>query len=355
VPAVCEQSWVDIRQATSDPGLLIENSLLFARHADPALADHYIELHKVSIIALSMIALALAGLLVCWVRARLVPKDQSRPFHWWVPLALVPVAVLFLQLPISRPVWNLLPKLRFLQFPWRWLVALEAPMAILFAAAVWPRDSARRWWRIGVAAVCAGFFFSATFFTAHSFFQVCDDEDAVSGMLTTLRSGVGVEGYDEYAPPGTDNSLVATGLPDVCLASNPSTVLGAPPNGLEEDETVPVWNAGQGSCAATLAWQLGSPEHKRLRTIVPHAGMLILRLRSYPVWRVAVNGRPVDSLPRRRDGLIAVSVPQGPVDLTVDWAITPDGIAGRWLSALAVLVLTGLWLFERKLGQPRLS
>jgi hypothetical protein len=352
---VCEQSWVDIRQATSDPGLLIENSLLFARHADPALADHYIELHKVSIIALSMIALALAGLLVCWVRARLVPKDQSRPFHWWVPLALVPVAVLFLQLSISLPVWNLLPKLRFLQFPWRWLVVLEAPMAIFFAAAVWPRDSARRWWRVAVAVVCAGFFFSATVFTAHSFFQACYDEDAVSGMLTTLRSGVGVEGYDEYAPPDADNALVATGLPDACLASDPTTVLGAPSNDPEADETVLVWNVGQGSCDATPAWQTGSPEHIHLSTIVPHPGFLILRLRSYPAWRIAVNGYPVTALLHRDDGLIVVPVWPGAIALTVDWTTTLDALAGRWLSALAVLALTGLWLFERKLGQPRLS
>ena len=35
VPAAWEQRWVAIRQATDDPGLLIENSWLFARHAEP--------------------------------------------------------------------------------------------------------------------------------------------------------------------------------------------------------------------------------------------------------------------------------------------------------------------------------
>jgi hypothetical protein len=353
LPAVWEQSWVDIRQATRDQGLRVENSWLFARHANPLLESHDVELHRVSLIAASMIAVALCGLLICWWRGRLAPEDQSTPRRWWVLLALVPLVVLFLQLPISLPVWNLLPKLRFLQFPWRWLVALEAPMAIFFAAAVWPRGPARRWWRVTVAVVCAGFFLSATAFTARSFFQTCDDEDSVSGMLATLRSGIGAEGYDEYAPPGADNSLVATGLPDVCLVSNPSTVLGAPPNGLEADETVYVWNAGQGSCDATMDWQLGSPEHKYLRTIVPHAGTLILRLRSYPAWRVAVNGRSVGKLPPRYDGLMAVPVPQGEVDLTVDWATTPDVIAGRWLTTLAVLLLIGLWLLERRLSHAR--
>jgi hypothetical protein len=94
---------------------------------------------------------------------------------------------------------------------------------------------------------------------------------------------------------------------------------------------------------------------KYLGALVPHPRFLILRLRSYPAWRIAVNGYPVAVLPHRDDGLIVVPVWPGTIALTVDWTTTPDALAGRWLSVLAVLVLTGLWLFERKLGQPRLS
>jgi hypothetical protein len=81
-------------------------------------------------------------------------------------------------------------------------------------------------------------------------------------------------------------------------------------------------------------------------------------MRSYPAWRVAINGYPVASLPHRDDGLIVVPVWPGTIILAVDWTTTPDVIAGRWLSALAVLLLTALWLLERKLRkscQPRLS
>ena len=38
-------------------------------------------------------------------------------------------------------------------------------------------------------------------------------------------------------------------------------------------------------------------------------------------------GKLVASFPQRDDGLMAVPVPQGPVDLTVDWTTTPDVIA----------------------------
>ena len=348
LPATWEQRWVDVRQAIDDPGLRIENSWLFARHANPSLAMHDVELRKISIIAVCMIAVALGGLLVCWGRGKLAPEGQSNPRRWWIPLALIPVAVLFLQLPISLPLWNLLPKLRFLQFPWRWLLVLEAPMVIFFAASVWPRNSAQRWARVAVAALCAAIFLAVTVYTGRAFFQVCDDADAVSGMASVYRSGAGFVGYDEYAPPDADDALVATGLPDACLVSDPATVLGALPNGVVADDAAPAWNAGQNSCDATMSWQPGSPEYKRLRAVVRHPGFLILRLRGYPAWRVAVNGRTTDALPQRDDGLIVVPVAQGQVDLAVNWTDPPVIINGRWLSALAALLLAGLWFLERK-------
>jgi hypothetical protein len=354
VPAAWEQRWTDIRQATNDPAEMIENSWLFGRHADPLLQPHDVELHKVSVIAVTMIALALAGLLVTWLRGSL-PQNQSKPRRWWIPLYAIPFAILFLQLPISLPVWNLLPKLRLLQFPWRWLVALEAPMAIFFAAAVWPSLTARRWRRIAVAAACAAVFLAAAVASGMIFFQVCDEEDNVAAMVGVYRSGNGFAGVGEYEPPGADNSLVATGLPAACLVSDPATALGTVPDGQDADEAIPAWSAAQGSCEATFAATNNQAEHLRIAAVAPHPGALILRLRSYPAWRVKVNGRPATALAQRKDGLMAVPVPKGPIDLAVDWTTTGDLLAGRWLSGLALLSLIALCLLERRLSRPRLS
>ena len=63
-----------------------------------------------------------------------------------------------------------------------------------------------------------------------------------------------------------------------------------------------------------------------------------------------MNGEAVPSLPLREDGLLAVPVPQGPVNISVDWTTTPDIILARWLSGLSVLALTGLCLMERRLS-----
>jgi hypothetical protein len=346
IPAALEQSWVAIRQATDDPGLRIENSWLFSRHSDMALELHDTELAKVSVIGVTMIAVALVALFVSWRRGNL-----SRHRSWWLPLSLVPIAVLLLQFPISLPVWNLLPKLRFLQFPWRWLIVLEAPMGIFLASAVW-MESARR--RIAVLATCTLFFLAVSGFSAFVFFQLCDWDDSVPGALNAFRNGAGSEGTDEYAPPGADDSLVPMWLPDSCLLAEPKTPL-AP----EEDDLTPVWHKENGVCDATFPVTpyhgKAAADHMRIHADTPHSGFLVLHLRSYPAWQVKVNGERVSSLPQRPDGLIAVPVPKGSVELAVDWTSTPDATAGRFMSLFAVVLVAGLYLVERRLTPPRLS
>lgn len=347
VPASVQQRWVQIREAVDDPGLAIQNSFLFARHADPNLELHDVELIRVSVIAVIMIAIAFLSIFLAW-RLKLLPQDRTS----WIPLALIPVAVLVLQFPISLPLWNIVPKLRFLQFPWRWLVVLEAPMAIFFAAAVWP---VRRWLRNLVVALCAALFLATTALALFTFHQPCDLEDKVAGMLRAYRTGQGFEGTDEYSPPHADNSLVPVNLPDACLTTNPAVVLA-----ISEDGNTPEWDPAKSHCDGTYSWHRNNdrlpPEHRRLDADLPHAGFLILRLRDYAAWKIRVNGKllafGVDPLlpplPHREDGLLAVPVPAGHCELTIDWATTSDEIIGRCLSALALILLFGLYFAERR-------
>jgi hypothetical protein len=352
VPASWEQRWVDIHQATQDKGETPEYSWLFAVHNDPALAYHDVVLHTVSTIAILMIGVALCALFLCWLRGRLPEKAR-----WWVPLALIPVAVLLLQFPFSRPLWNLLPDLRFLQFPWRWLVVLEAPMGIFAAAAIWPRNSTHHLQRFAIAAAAGAVFLTLTTWAEKDLFQVCDDEDAVAGMVPVYAAGQGFAGTYEYEPIGADISLIAAGLPQACLVANPATVLGKPTENSDSDSDIAVvWSASQGTCEATYAAaHCSAPEHLKILANPPHTGFLVLKLRTYPAWLVKVNGVAIVPSPPRADGLMAVPVPAGPVVLTADWTTTTDVFVGRWLSALSVLALTGLCLLAREPKRKHLS
>jgi hypothetical protein len=349
IPAAWEQRWVEIRQATDDPGERIENSFLFARHADAALASHDDVLHRVSLIGAGMLAAALLGMLIgCW-RKRISPLRQP-----WLVLALLPLAILLLQLPVSLPLWNLLPKLRFLQFPWRWLVVLEAPMALLVAAAVWPAGKARwRGWALG--ALCAAFGVAATAYAAHAFYQVCDEEDNVRAMLNSYQRGDGFEGTDEYAPLGADNTLAASGLPAACLVADPQARITAEMSPLDGQASVTPTDFDAKNCIAVIPRFSGSPEFLHFYGTLPRSGFLILRLRRYPAWRFALNGAPVQPLDTREDGLAVLPVPSGPVTLDAHWHSTGDVTIGRILSLLIVLLFAALFAQQRSRFTQRLT
>jgi hypothetical protein len=358
IPAAWEQRWIDIKQATGasgDRGLRVENNWIFPHHTDVALHGRDLALRAISWINVSMIAFTVICLAILWRRRKLADraalktsprKIQSKlPAPWWIPLAIIPGLVLFFQLPVSLPIWNLLPKLRFLQFPWRWLLVVEAPMAVFFAAAVWPADTRKHRLQWAVSICCALAFLGMTVFAAQHFFRDDPEDGDLAALLDTYRSGGGVIGTDEYAPPGGENSLVATGLPEACLTDFFDDEQGVQP----KSDDNPVWSPEQHSCISTASATVDLPEHRRYVINDIRAGFLVLRLRSYPAWHITVNGSTLTNLKNREDGLIAVPVPQGRAFVTVDWSTTPDVVLGRCVSVLALGPLLLLGAVERKL------
>jgi hypothetical protein len=356
LPAAWERSWVDVRHVMDDPGSRIDDNWLFSHHAGQWFILHDQVLRQVSWIAVSMIAVAILGFIVSLRRGTLPVQKSSGSRRWWIPLAAIPVVVLFLLLPISRQVWLLLPEIRFLQFPWRFLETVEAPMAIFLVAAIW---SSSRVGRAVVVGVCSAVFLAMTTLAGTNFFLVCYPEDTVASTLADYRANTGFEGMNEYEPPGADDSSIPTGLPDACLVSDPSSVLGKPDP--DDPDANPVWSPDQGSCMATFmaSGDRSDAEHRRLHALIAQPGYLVLRLLSFPAWRIRVNGELVNGdrtrdLPTRDDGLIFVHVPQGEVDLTIDWMTTPDVVASRWVSALSVFLLTVVCWLELRYRRPRL-
>jgi hypothetical protein len=337
LPALLQQRWISPGEAINgqtDPELVIQNNWLFSR---PPLMQNGSRLSITTVISLSMILLALLSATLLWWSARgpnrsfLLDSTQKRFFTIF---ALISGITLYLQLPISLPIWNLLPKLRFLQFPFRWLVVLDAPMAVLFAGAVWPRKSpsfSRR-----ASALAAGIVLLAisTAYANISFFPDCGPGESLDELLSTYRAGTGFWGAEEYAPPGSDNSTVPVSLPPACFTPNPTVDLYV----AHAPNANPVWRPGQNACEPLGDFTLQQPEHLRIAAIVPRPGFAILRLRSYPAWRVTVDGQPVTRFPTRIDGLIAVPVPKGAVQIEALWR-NPPSIAAGWLVSMAALIL----------------
>lgn len=329
VPAAWEQRWIAVNQAL-DVGMRVYDSWLFARHTGADMQLHDAILRTASIILLSTAIAAAIGFFITWRTKKLKSTDKTL----WLPLAAIIVLVLLLQFPLSWPLW-LLPKMQFLQFPWRWLMVLDVPFAI-FLAAVTPLVGRARW--IAIAAWTA-VILALTGVAGRYFFQPCDDEDNVSNQMAVFHDGSGVEGTDEYAPVGADNSLVTDSLPDACLVTDPTRELGTQ----HSTGSAPEWYAELGTCDQIFDATVWQSEHKVVAIDADHEGYLVLRLRRYPAWQITIDDEPVTSLTARPDllrddGLIVLPVDGGPSKIEIRWATTPDQKLGREISSASVAV-----------------
>ena len=337
VPAIWQRNWASIGSAIREREYVVENGWLFSHRDDPGWSRYYTMVDIHSWLALAMFALCAASVWIAWKRGKL-----STERAWWIPLALIAPAVLLMHLPISEPLWNWLPALRYLQFPWRWLVVLNAPLAFFFARAVWinpPRG------RIALSAACTLVFFVITGAAWGICFQNCHNVDTAIPLVERTQ---GIRGKPEYSPPGIRHPLIEPDVAGNCEVNSIDDFSGAP----ERDRQVSQSGSVQG-CSGSFLQVADLPEHKVFVGIADHAGYLILHLRSYPAWRVTVNGRASSAVREEGYGLIAVPISQGQTMVAVDWTTTPDVWLGRVLSALALALLTAIWLVERKLFRPR--
>ncbi len=325
VPAAFEQRWVQIERAIT-PGMRVEDSFLFA-HTTNDFHTHVLWM------ASWILVLEFAGA----TTAAYLARQKGAGGKARIVLTATLPAILLLQFPVSDVIWQYTPHMKFLQFPWRWLMALSVIGCALAAMAVVGRAR----WR----AVVAGIVIAAVAISgALLFFEPCDDEDAVAAQVAGFRQGQGSEGTDEYTPVGVDNGAVQQRLPLVRML-----------RGAQDDtaESTPVynpeWRAGEpGSIAARVDTRRWNGERWKVSVVTPESGYAVLRLMDYPSWRVTVDGQPVKSRPLREDGLMTVPVKTGSHVLEVQWIATRDVIAGRAVSAIALLALAAVAMQERK-------
>jgi hypothetical protein len=328
IPAAFEQRWVQIERAII-PGMRVEDSFLFA-HTKNAFHDQV--LWTASWIFIAEVVLASIAAYLAWRR-----RSGGRPRM--VLTALLPI-LLLLQLPASYVIWKHTPHLKFLQFPWRWTLALSVVTCLLAGMAV---KKTNRWMAMPATLFIAAMAIGGGLL----FFQPCDDEDAVAAQIAGFRQGQGSQGTDEYTPAGADNSAVQQHLPLVRVLS-----AGQDDTADSSKGDNPDWRAGAtGSIAATVNVKQWNAEHWIVSVLTPETGYAVLRLMDYPSWRVTVDGKPVQGRPVRDDGLMTVPVTAGNHVVDVQWAATGDVITGRLISAFSLLALAIVGMLERR--EPR--
>lgn len=315
VPAAYEQRWVNIGQALAS-GLSPWQNFLFTTIDD---VEHTWFNWIASICALCLMLLfGLAALLSRRFAKPAREANGKRPV--FVALLVVGTAATALMLRWTQPIWDYLPKLRFVQFPWRWM-SIVALVAMCFLAALAERH--RGW--IAVALALLLMIPLGRFLAQNTWW----DPDEMPNMSEGIETQKGFDGVDEYDPLGDDHSDLPPNAPLTKVL----------PEDAESDAPP----------AAQVQVRKWGTADKDIQVQSPAPARLALRLLNYPAWRVEVNGQTVQ--PERMDDVnqMVVPVDEGSSRIRVRFMRTMDRNIGDAIAALsALLALVLVWSGRRK-------
>jgi hypothetical protein len=309
LPAIYEQKWIDIRQVLS-PGVRPQDNFLFTILADP---DHNRFNLLVSTVALAEIAIL--ALAISASRRRRSNPAAATDHLPWILLTAWGVLSAFLMLSPSHLLWQYLPELRFVQLPFRWLLAMNAALAMLLPAATQRSNSKLTWTARGLASsvllavlILAGHRFQPPWWETAADIQEISD---------AVHDGTGYEGTDEYVPAGADPYELNKNLP--LITDNLGTTLPS----------------------EILAW---APNEKHFTVHAPKPQNLTVRLLSYPAWQVEVNGKPTATEKTDVTSLIVIPIPAGDNDVHIHFRRTIDRVLGNAVSLISLAMLVVAWM-----------
>ncbi|MGA9903231.1 MAG: hypothetical protein WBQ39_14945, partial [Terriglobales bacterium] len=315
-PAICERSWIDLSQVLS-PGVRPQDNFLFTTLADPDHNRFNLLVSTAALVEICILALAI------WfshkkkhvgIAAPGCPAARSTTDTPWMLFSAWGAMGALLMLRVSNPLWQYLPELRYVQLPFRWLLCLNAALAMLLAM------PSRRWsWTSRLLA--STLLLTALILAGHRFQPPWWETSAdIREMRDAIADGTGYEGTDEYVPAGTDPYELDKNLPRISGSS------------------------GAAVPSRMLAWE-ATEKHFIVHADAPQS--FTVRLFSYPAWEVIVNGQPTTTSKTSVTGLIIVPVAAGDNDVRIYFRRTMDRWVGDAVSLISLAVFVVVW---RKTG-----
>jgi hypothetical protein len=300
VPVLHQQRWIHIEQLLY-PGLSAHDNVLFAKTTD-AYHDRFNFL--VSVIGTWEIAFTL----LLFVLSRRLKTQRA----WWLALAWAAFSTVLMFKP-SLLLWTHFPELKYVQLPWRWLLCLGLPFALVTVMAL------RNWWsRTAVYALMLAIVMIGWHRLQTPWWDKAAD---IQEMVDNEHDGIGNEGIDEYVPVTADTD--------------------------EADSKAPLARF-EGKASADVQVKQWRPESRLVEVRASSPGKIILRLFNYPSWRVTVNDKLSPSETIEPSGQMAVPLSAGRNVVRIVFGEGRDRIIGTLISLFGFAALAIWWGIECK-------
>jgi hypothetical protein len=255
-------------------------------------------------------------------------------------LALSSVAMIFMATRASLAVWENLPLIEFVQFPWRFVGRAVLPLSLLAAAlvAALPRTPvyASRFTRYALrlpwlaVLVCVPLLILAALPFTYPPTGYCPTKPRPDILdLFAYERGTGLVGVDpegSYFPVTVQTRPVGSPL-EAQYAANVTA---------SERRPIARFDAGSLPEGAIVHRAAYTPNHARLEIETPRAVRARYLAFAFPGWRVLVDDRPVEIIPSDPEGLITFDLPAGRHAVEVDWGGTPVRAVATMLSLVAL-------------------
>ncbi|HKQ88306.1 MAG TPA: 6-pyruvoyl-tetrahydropterin synthase-related protein [Candidatus Acidoferrales bacterium] len=325
-PADYEQRWVQIAGALTT-SLQPSHNFLFAHNNELGFVQFNA---RVSRVATGMIVgTVIAGALF----ARRFRHSRAL---WWVLIAAAGASI-FVMVPPSLFLWRLLPKLWFVQFPWRWLDLLAVPLALFIAGAA---DSFKKRW-----AFCLVFLIAAGAVITCATIIVQDawwDGKDAAYIAREIQTAHGFDGMDEYTPLGSTH----WDLPGAPQTDDKDAPI--PPETPRVEEEDPDSGDVVPARDATVTYHMWSADHRSLSVDAMRDVSIDLRLLNYPAWVVRVDGARVQPGYEPDTGQMVLPLTAGNHRIDIVFRRTWDRTLGGVISLITALVLLFLALAFRR-------
>ena len=309
IPAIFEQRWVVIEEAISEP-LVYANSFVFQWITDPR--NHLFNFMITSVAVFEMVV-AIAG---AFILRRRAGKFGTAGYAL---LAMAILSIVFMLQPTGYPL-QFLPKIQYLQFPWRWLALLGISFAAFFGGAI---VLARR--RVAISLIYL-IILAGTGAAICKYFAKWDPtSEEIRTAYASIQNGKGYDGVVEYRPDFGEEA-------DLPVSARHVELL---PPGIDRLPTpLPESMKGTVSIESWLA-------QNRIFTVTSPAPVVAaVKLLEYPAWQVRINRQLAARQADSYFGQMLLALPEGTSHVEISFGWTRDRTAGCVVSGIGILILS---------------
>lgn len=264
--------------------------------------------------------LALAGIGAIAVQGR---KDTATAGFW----ALISIGLITLILPLSRPLWEALPPMAFIQFPWRLLGPLAVTLSLLAGFThYWVEAIPRRYQKAFIAGL-ASLPILATYpaWSPPDFYGSFGPTDREASLEFELGGfALGTTSTGDYLP------MAVQVVPD----PNPSITEQIRNNQLTDRLRYDTLPDGMEATPTTIR-----PNQYGYTVSTQNGGRIELGIFDFVGWHASIDDELVPIVSSEPYGFIGFDVPPGTHEIRVWSGSTPARLIGSLITVLSLLIL----------------